>query len=82
MSFRAVRKGKTSPTLQNTTDSKKLEYGPGTINACCPSSLWFAIGGQSISNVLVSTVYAPRCKVFWLLTEIFVFTVHPGALEI
>ena len=37
-----------------TVDSKKLEYGPGTIYAGVPSSLGFVVGGWS--NVLASTV--------------------------
>ena len=33
-----------------TVGSKKLEYGPGTICAGCPSSPGFGVGGQSYSN--------------------------------
>ena len=31
-------------------DSKKLEYGPGTLYAGASSSLGFEVGGQSYSN--------------------------------
>ena len=39
-------------------DSKKLEYGPGTIYAMLldPSSLGFGVGGQSYSNLLAFLV--------------------------
>ena len=36
--------------------SKKSEYGSGKIEAGCPSSLGFGVGGQSYSNFLASTV--------------------------
>ena len=39
-----------------TVVSKKLEYGPGTIYAGVPSSLCFAVGGQSYSSFLGSSV--------------------------
>ena len=32
-----------------TTDSKKLQHGPGTIHVGFPSSLRFGVGGQSYS---------------------------------
>ena len=35
-------------------DSKKLEYGSGTILAGFPSSLSFGVGRQSYSNFLAS----------------------------
>ena len=37
-------------------DSKKMEYGPGTMYAAFPSSLGFRVAGQSYSNFLASTV--------------------------
>ena len=37
-----------------TVDSKKLEYGPGTMFAGFPS-LGFGLGGLSYSNFLAST---------------------------
>ena len=40
----------------DTVNSKKLEYGPGTICAGYPSSLGFEVGGQSHSNFLAHTV--------------------------
>ena len=41
--------------LLSTLDSKRLEYGPGTIHGGFPS-LGFGAGGQSYSNFLASTV--------------------------
>ena len=37
-------------------DTKKLEFGPGTICAGLPSSLAFGVAGQPRSNFLASTV--------------------------
>ena len=37
-------------------DSKKLEYGPGTMLAGVSSSPAVGVGGQSYSNFLASTV--------------------------
>ena len=42
--------------LRYTVDSKKLEYGPGTIYVGCASSRGFEVGGQSYSNFLASTL--------------------------
>ena len=39
-----------------TVDSKKLEYGPGTIYAGFPFFQAFGVEGQSYSNFLASTV--------------------------
>ena len=44
---------------RRTVDSKKLEYGPGTIYAGFPSSLGFGVGGQSYSKFPASTVVSP-----------------------
>ena len=59
----------TSPTIRQETrlgsysrtkaDSKKMEYGPGTVYAVCPSSHAFGVGGQSYSNFLAFTVECP-----------------------
>ena len=45
-------------TELDAVDSKKLEYGPGTICAGFPSSLGFGLGGQSCSDFLACTVSA------------------------
>ena len=42
--------------ILSTVDSTKLEYGPGMIDAGCPSSLGFGLRGQLYSNFLASTV--------------------------
>ena len=58
-------------------DSKKLEYGPGTIFVGFPSSLRFGLGGQLYSNFLASTVQNPGLSssgswalwVYWKVQE-------------
>ena len=42
--------------IRATLDSKKLEYGPGTIYGGVPCFLSFGIGGQSYANFLASPV--------------------------
>ena len=41
-------------------DSNKLEYGPGTIYAGCPSSLGFGVAGQTYSNFLAFRSELPQ----------------------
>ena len=65
-------------------DSKKLEYGPGTIYAGVPSSLGFGVGGQQYSNFLASTlqiqttVHLHFCAAVLLLVGA---TVQPNSLS-
>ena len=42
-----------------TVGFRKLEYGPGTMQAGFPSSQAVGVGGQSYSNFLASTVTVP-----------------------